>query len=53
VIRKLTAGPFKTHQAATKWAEKRGYDDYDLVQSGEKYLLHIMRPAGQTLLPSR
>ena len=40
--RKLTAGPFKTHQAATKWAEKRGYDNYDLVESGQKYLLHVM-----------
>jgi hypothetical protein len=53
VIRKLTAGPFKTHQAATKWAERRGYDDYDLVQSGAKYLLHIMRPAGQASPPSQ
>ena len=41
-MRKLTAGPFKTHQAATRWAEKRGYDNYDLVESGEKYLLHVI-----------
>lgn len=41
MIRKLSAGPFKTHSAAVKWAERRGYDNFDLIESGGKYLLHV------------
>lgn len=39
--RQFTAGPFKTHAAAEKWAESRGYDSYDLEESGAKYVLRI------------
>lgn len=43
MIKKFSAGPFKTHTAAVKWAEKRGHDNYDLEQTGEKYLLHVFQ----------
>lgn len=40
-MRTFTAGPFKTHRAAEKWAESRGYDNFDLKETGSKYVLTI------------
>jgi len=41
LTRQFTAGPFKTHRAAEKWAESRGYDNFDLEEAGAKYVLRI------------
>lgn len=41
LTRQFTAGPFKTHRAAEKWAESRGYDNFDLEEAGAKYIVRI------------